>query len=136
MTTSAPGATVSDACTTRLVKRQLRLLPEVANPPARSVSSVQTHSTLTRRDCIEHLTDILTRTCSTKTAPKMPRKKALIIGINYAGTENALNGCINDAMNVRDFLVNERIPSTGRGADDHHDGRTRERGHRAVPDPR
>lgn len=38
----------------------------------------------------------------------MVRKKALIIGINYAGTEHELNGCINDAMNVREFLVNDR----------------------------
>lgn len=38
----------------------------------------------------------------------MPRKKALIIGINYTGSENELNGCINDAVNVRDFLVNDR----------------------------
>jgi hypothetical protein len=46
----------------------------------------------------------------------MPRKKALIIGINYTGTEHALNGCINDAMNVRDFLVNDRgFPTHGEG---------------------
>lgn len=38
----------------------------------------------------------------------MPRKKALIIGINYTGSQNELGGCINDAMNVRDFLVGER----------------------------
>lgn len=38
----------------------------------------------------------------------MPRKKALIIGINYTGTEHALNGCINDAVNIRDFLVYDR----------------------------
>ncbi|KAK3936522.1 peptidase C14 [Diplogelasinospora grovesii] len=38
----------------------------------------------------------------------MPRKKALIIGINYAGSNHELNGCWNDALNVRDFLVNER----------------------------
>ncbi len=38
----------------------------------------------------------------------MPRRKALIIGINYTGSDHQLNGCINDAMNVRDFLVNER----------------------------
>ncbi|KAI1344146.1 peptidase C14, caspase domain-containing protein [Xylariaceae sp. FL0016] len=37
----------------------------------------------------------------------MARKKALIIGINYYGTENELKGCINDSQNVRDFLVNE-----------------------------
>ena len=36
------------------------------------------------------------------------RRKALIIGINYIGSSHALNGCINDAMNVRDFLVRER----------------------------
>lgn len=39
---------------------------------------------------------------------KMTRKKALLIGINYTGTENALNGCHNDVNNVRDFLVNDR----------------------------
>ncbi|KAK0631104.1 peptidase C14, caspase domain-containing protein [Bombardia bombarda] len=38
----------------------------------------------------------------------MARKKALIIGINYTGSDHELNGCINDAMNVRDFLVNDR----------------------------
>ena len=43
----------------------------------------------------------------------MPRSKALIIGINYAGSEHELGGCINDAMNVREFLVNERGFSDG-----------------------
>lgn len=38
----------------------------------------------------------------------MPRRKALIIGINYYGTEHELSGCINDAMNVKEFLVNDR----------------------------
>jgi metacaspase-1 len=38
----------------------------------------------------------------------MPRKKALIIGINYTGSDHQLGGCINDAMNVREFLVNDR----------------------------
>jgi len=38
----------------------------------------------------------------------MARKKALLIGINYTGSDHALGGCINDAANVRDFLVNER----------------------------
>lgn len=43
-----------------------------------------------------------------RSVQKMPRKKALIIGINYAGTKHELSGCVNDAMNVRDFLVSER----------------------------
>jgi metacaspase-1 len=38
----------------------------------------------------------------------MPRKKALIIGINYYNSSHQLNGCINDAVNVRNFLVQER----------------------------
>jgi hypothetical protein len=38
----------------------------------------------------------------------MPRRKALIIGINYYGTKHQLNGCINDAMNIRQFLVQDR----------------------------
>lgn len=32
-------------------------------------------------------------------------KKALLIGINYTGSENELNGCINDVKNVRTFLT-------------------------------
>lgn len=32
-------------------------------------------------------------------------KKALIIGINYYGQSYQLSGCLNDAANVRDFLV-------------------------------
>jgi len=38
----------------------------------------------------------------------MPRRKALIIGINYFGTSHELKGCINDALNIRRFLVEER----------------------------
>jgi hypothetical protein len=32
-------------------------------------------------------------------------KRAFLCGINYIGTENALNGCINDIMNINNFLV-------------------------------
>ncbi|KAG1471756.1 hypothetical protein G6F56_001940 [Rhizopus delemar] len=34
------------------------------------------------------------------------RKRALLIGINYTGSANALNGCINDVKNVKEFLTN------------------------------
>ena len=34
-------------------------------------------------------------------------KYALIIGINYSGSEIALNGCIYDANNIFNFLVNK-----------------------------
>lgn len=37
-----------------------------------------------------------------------PRKRALLIGINYIGSRNALKGCINDARRMRDLLVNLR----------------------------
>ena len=40
-------------------------------------------------------------------ANTMPRKKALLIGINYFGTKHQLNGCINDAMNLREYLVQD-----------------------------
>ncbi|KAL7934243.1 hypothetical protein V8C35DRAFT_302104 [Trichoderma chlorosporum] len=33
------------------------------------------------------------------------RRKALLIGINYIGSKNALKGCINDVHNVSAFLV-------------------------------
>lgn len=32
------------------------------------------------------------------------KKKALIVGINYAGTSNALKGCLNDAENMKVLL--------------------------------
>ncbi|EPS95083.1 hypothetical protein FOMPIDRAFT_1033049 [Fomitopsis schrenkii] len=37
--------------------------------------------------------------------PCTGRKKALCIGINYTGQRNELNGCVNDARNVREFLM-------------------------------
>lgn len=33
------------------------------------------------------------------------RKKALLVGINYFGSRNALNGCINDVKNMSNYLV-------------------------------
>jgi hypothetical protein len=33
-------------------------------------------------------------------------KRALVIGINYIGTQNELHGCINDSINLKNFLIN------------------------------
>ncbi|KAK4521988.1 uncharacterized protein ATC70_004527 [Mucor velutinosus] len=33
------------------------------------------------------------------------KKRALLIGINYIGTSNELNGCINDVANIKDFIT-------------------------------
>jgi hypothetical protein len=33
------------------------------------------------------------------------RKRALLIGINYFGSPNQLNGCINDVHNIKGFLL-------------------------------
>lgn len=33
------------------------------------------------------------------------RRKALLIGINYTGSSHALAGCVNDAWNMRRYLV-------------------------------
>src|ERR1700694_2789006 len=35
----------------------------------------------------------------------MPKSKALLIGIDYFGTENELKGCIGDVKRIRDLLV-------------------------------
>jgi hypothetical protein len=32
-------------------------------------------------------------------------KKALLFGLNYVGTPNQLNGCINDVLNIQQFLI-------------------------------
>jgi len=37
----------------------------------------------------------------------MGGKKALLVGINYIGTDNALNGCINDIENMTEVLKQE-----------------------------
>jgi len=34
----------------------------------------------------------------------MGRRKALLIGINYVGSRNQLNGCVNDVRNVQTYL--------------------------------
>jgi hypothetical protein len=34
------------------------------------------------------------------------------IGINYAGTQNALMGCVNDARNMREFLMRASCPAS------------------------
>lgn len=33
-------------------------------------------------------------------------KKALLVGINYPGTQHALRGCVNDVMTINELLVN------------------------------
>jgi metacaspase-1 len=33
------------------------------------------------------------------------RRKALLIGINYIGTQNQLKGCINDVLNIKHFII-------------------------------
>jgi metacaspase-1 len=38
----------------------------------------------------------------------MPRRKALLIGINYTGSKHQLSGCINDTINMREYLVQGR----------------------------
>ncbi|GAA5813862.1 hypothetical protein MFLAVUS_007349 [Mucor flavus] len=32
------------------------------------------------------------------------KKRALLIGINYTGTANELSGCLNDVVNIKDFI--------------------------------
>jgi hypothetical protein len=38
----------------------------------------------------------------------MPLTSSLHIGINYGGTDSELRGCINDAENLRDFMVSTK----------------------------
>lgn len=35
-------------------------------------------------------------------------KKALMVGINYEGTSNQLNGCINDTLNLKNFMLTNK----------------------------
>jgi hypothetical protein len=42
------------------------------------------------------------------------RKKSLLIGINYTGSENELRGCHQDVENVAQFLTYRGYPSDPR----------------------
>jgi hypothetical protein len=42
------------------------------------------------------------------------RKKSLLIGINYTGTENELRGCHRDVENVAEFLSYKGYPNDSR----------------------
>jgi len=44
--------------------------------------------------------------------PITGKRKALLIGINYAGTKNELRGCINDVKNVKEFLITRGFHET------------------------
>jgi hypothetical protein len=41
------------------------------------------------------------------------RRRALLIGINYRGTKATLKGCINDATNMRNTLLQQGYPNDG-----------------------
>ena len=44
--------------------------------------------------------------------PVVPKKRALLVGINYLRTQYQLNGCINDVVNVSNFLKTKGYTST------------------------
>ena len=44
----------------------------------------------------------------------MGKKRALVIGINYTGTECQLNGCIPDALAVYSMLIEKMNASATR----------------------
>jgi hypothetical protein len=41
---------------------------------------------------------------------KTKKYNALLVGIDYKGTDYELNGCINDAKNISQFLIGKKIP--------------------------
>ncbi|QIX01897.1 hypothetical protein AMS68_007414 [Peltaster fructicola] len=47
-------------------------------------------------------------------AMQAPRKKSLLIGINYVGSQHALQGCHQDVNNMREFLTAMGYPSDSR----------------------
>ena len=44
--------------------------------------------------------------------PILPKKRALLVGINYTNTPQKLNGCINDVVNVANYLKGKGYTST------------------------
>jgi hypothetical protein len=48
--------------------------------------------------------DLLVLTAAANAAAALPKKKALLIGINYIGTTSQLNGCINDIDDISALL--------------------------------
>ena len=56
--------------------------------------------------------------------PAGGRKKSLLIGINYVGSEHALNGCQQDVENIREFIDKQGYPTDNKSQlimrDDNH----------------
>lgn len=56
-----------------------------------------------------------------------PRKKSLLIGINYVESQHQLQGCHQDVLNMREFLTAMDYPSDSRSQvilwDDKHTDR-------------
>ncbi|KAK5464920.1 hypothetical protein LTS15_001483 [Exophiala xenobiotica] len=44
----------------------------------------------------------------------MPRRKALLIGINYAGSSHQLAGCVDDVRNMQEFLMSRNYSASPR----------------------
>lgn len=44
----------------------------------------------------------------------MTKARAVLIGINYRGTANELRGCYNDALNIRDYLIETKYTTEDR----------------------
>ena len=60
-----------------------------------------------RHPYIKYLMDECLKECTTKVNSTDPEKKvALLVGINYQGSESELNGCENDVESTKEVLVN------------------------------
>lgn len=62
--------------------------PEVQASAARETAKLDDGSTMPLSDCTG-------------------RKRSLLIGINYVGTQAQLKGCVNDVKNIKDFIVSK-----------------------------
>lgn len=49
--------------------------------------------------------DSIPRVLNSKITIRTPKKKALLVGINYENTNNLLNGCINDINSIKELLI-------------------------------
>lgn len=59
---------------------------------------------------LDHIKDTrISKIRNTYTVPVIPtiHKKALLVGINYEGTDSELKGCVNDVYDLRDMLVSK-----------------------------
>ena len=92
---------------TEIYKANVSLLQAQLNAAIRKINLMRI-SNIMKKNLINAAINASNANLKKLTDKYMPKKQhALLVGINYTGTNNELYGCINDTKNVEDLLKNK-----------------------------